>query len=237
MNFKKIFAFAAAAAVAASAMSVASFAIDFGSSEPGEWDSGNFDATNEVLIANEEFDTLNAMIGVDTVRFYATVTDLDNGHVNGVFSTNSGGGKWQQIGFGGTEEDWTEVTLEEVGSFTVDVPIGIDNDTWFFIGWGTSYDKGVFSLESVEFIKNGEAVVSWDSNGYKLLVEPEKTDDVEPAPADTEAPAVTEAPSTGDTTTTTNDKTSADTGVEGVAIVAGIAIVAAGAVVVAKKRK
>lgn len=195
MNLKKILAGVAAGALVVSSMALTAFAadeaepIDFGWVEAdGKDENGNNKWMEDAFVSNSDLgDDASAVVGVDELVFNATATDLLYGWANGQFYTNSNGAEWQNKSFGGTEyakQAEPDVLLEETGDFSVTVPVGITESTWFVAGWATSADKGTFALYSIEFYKEKVLVGTWTSEGFELAPEEDDTTPEEDEPVE-----------------------------------------------------
>lgn len=159
MNFKKVLAGVCVGAMTMAAAASTVSAVGFGSAD-GSW-------AQAAIISNADIADVNfGELGLTSVVIHANVADLNWGWNNGQFYSNSNNGGWQQVSFGGTETG-ANVILQDVGDFTVTVPVEPNEGGWFEIGWGTGASEGVFSYSAVDFYAGDVQLGTWtEEAGY-----------------------------------------------------------------------
>ena len=216
MNFKKIIATFAAAAISVSALSVSALAL---STKDYLKDGVVYINADKPEDPTWAIDAGVAQTDVYGVTFHVTFEDNAEWYGGGI-GANSNSTGWLQTEWAAADKPC--VADYENGTITWfnNAPIFAETDAYCQVWlqtWG-----GTVTVVDADLLGADGKVIDIDFGA-----------DEEDAPAEDTA-----APEAGDVDAATDSsKGSPDTGVEDVAVVAGLAIVAAGAVLVSKKRK
>lgn len=159
MNFKKVLAGVCIGAMTMAVCASTVSAYDIGSAD-GSWAQGT-------IISNTDIADVNfGELGLTSVTFHATATDLNWGWNNGMFTSNSNNGGWNQVSFGGTETG-ADIILTDAGDFTVSVPVVPNEGGWFELGWGSGASEGAFSFSAIDFYAGDALLGTWtEEDGY-----------------------------------------------------------------------
>lgn len=257
MNFKKIIATAAAAALAVSAMAVNAFALTTEThrndatlylvSEKPEEEKPSWITNSGYTIADVYGVTYHVEFNADEVADEAT-------WIGGGMGANSNSTGWKQVEWGRSDKEITADLANGTITWLSDTPVFKDSDKYaqFWLQtWG-----GTVTVKSIDVLGKDGAVISDETPDPAEVPAEETTAAVEEttAAAETEAPEIitaadetaaeteaapaeTAAETTAETTAAATTDAPAKTGNTAAAAIAGVMAVAGAAAVVSRKRK